>query len=113
MYQKKIERIDGLSLLDFNHDTRPNYWFYSLLIDKRKYGMDRDELLLRLAEKGIQTRPVWGLIHEQRPYEKNQTYAIENATKLAQIILNIPCSSNLNVNEVLEVVDVIENLKSK
>lgn len=112
-YQKHIEGINGLSLLDFNKDTRPNYWFYSLIIDKQKYGLDRDELLKGLDKKGIQTRPVWGLIHEQKPYERNQTYAIETASKLVQTILNIPCSSNLNVNEVIEVVDVIKDLKSK
>lgn len=112
-YRDNIERINGLSLLNFKKGTRPNYWFYSLVIDKKEYGMDRDELLLKLAENGIQTRPVWGLIHEQKPYAKNQAYAIEKAKKYAKIILNIPCSSNLGIDEVLKVVDVLGNLKSK
>ncbi|WP_085992724.1 LegC family aminotransferase [Oceanobacillus senegalensis] len=111
-YQENIKRIKGLSLLDFKAGTRPNYWFYSLVIDKKAYGIDRDQLLVKLAENGIQTRPIWGLIHEQKPYVNNQAYAIEKAKKYVQFILNIPCSSSLRRVEVLKVTDVLGKLES-
>lgn len=110
-YKKEIEKIDGLSILNFNEDTRSNHWFYSLLIDKDIYGLDRDELLKKLNEKNIQTRPIWGLIHEQKPYKDNQSYKIERANYYIDRILSIPCSTNLSQEDTKYVCDILRELK--
>jgi perosamine synthetase len=103
LYQEAIAKIEGLTLLPFRTDTRANHWFYSIIVDKEKYGLDRDELLRKLNEQNIQTRPLWGLIHKQKPYLHCQTYEIEKAYYYEENLLNIPCSSNLS-NEDVEVV---------
>lgn len=103
LYQEAIAKIEGLTLLPFRADTRANHWFYSVIVDKRKYGIDRDELLRKLNEQNIQTRPLWGLIHKQRPYLHCQSFEIEKAYYYEENLLNIPCSSNLS-NEDVEVV---------
>ena len=87
----------GLKLLPFRKDIRPNYWFYSYISE------DRDRLLNLLGDKGIQTRPVWRLIHTLKPYINSQTYQIDKAIYYYDHILNIPCSTNL-VNEDLKTV---------
>ena len=110
IYQEEIRKIEGLNLQDFNQGTRPNYWFYSLLIDQQTYGLGRDELLQKLSENKIQTRPIWGLIHQQKPYQKSQAYKIEKASYYIDKILNIPCSSNLTEEEVRQVCQVLKNL---
>jgi len=79
LYKEAIEQIEGLTLLPFRHDTRANHWFYSVIVDKEKYGLDRDELMLKLNNKSIQTRPLWRLVHKQKPYVNNQAYRIERA----------------------------------
>ena len=79
LYKKGIENIEGLTLLPFREDTRSNHWFYSVIVDKDKYGIDRDELLRKLNDDNIQTRPLWSLIHKQKPYLNNQSYKIEKA----------------------------------
>ena len=38
-------------MLTVPEGTSPNYWFYSLLIDKNEYGMDRKEINGFLGEK--------------------------------------------------------------
>ena len=105
LYKQAIENIEGLSLLPFRTDTRANHWFYSVIVDKEKYGVDRDELLRKLNDNNIQTRPLWGLIHKQKPYLKNQAYSIEKALFYEKNLINIPCSSNLTEDEVKVVVE--------
>ncbi|MFJ5747628.1 LegC family aminotransferase [Peribacillus frigoritolerans] len=100
LYRNAIESIEGLTLLSFRNDTRANHWFYSVLVDKEKFGMDRDELLIKLNENKIQTRPLWGLMHKQKPYIENQGYKIEEAEFYERNLLNIPCSSNLAEEDV-------------
>ena len=79
VYKETIESIEGLTLLPFRDDTRSNHWFYSVILDKDKYGIDRDELPKKLNDENIQTRLLWSLIHKQKPYLNNQSYRIEKA----------------------------------
>ena len=111
LYKQEIDTIEGLSILNFNKNTRSNHWFYSLLIDEEKYGLSRDELLNKLNENKIQTRPIWGLIHEQKPYMNNQAYKIEKASYYINRVLNIPCSTSLTKEEVKYVCEILRELK--
>jgi len=104
LYKQAIENIEGLTLLPFREDTRANHWFYSVIVDKEKYGIDRDELLRKLNEENIQTRPLWRLIHKQKPYLNNQTYKIEKAYYYEENLINVPCSSNLSEEDVKVVI---------
>ncbi len=108
LYKKAIENIEGLTLLPFREDTRSNHWFYSVIVDKDKYGIDRDELLRKLNNDNIQTRPLWSLIHKQKPYLNNQSYKIEKAEFYEKNLINLPCSSNLSEEEVGVVVEKLE-----
>ena len=111
IYKEELEKIEGLEILPFVEGIRANHWFYSLKIDKEKYGIGRDELLQKLVDAGIQTRPIWGLIHQQKPYADCQSYEIEKALYYYDRILNLPCSSNLTEKEVYQVIEKIKELK--
>lgn len=102
IYEESINKIEGLRLLEFTSAARNNYWFYSLVIEG--YSKSRDELLNYLNKNGVQTRPIWGLIHNQKPYVKNQTYKLEKADYYLERVLNIPCSTNLTKEDILYVV---------
>ena len=111
IYKEELEKIEGLEILPFVKGIRANHWFYSLKIDKEKYGIGRDELLQKLVDAGIQTRPIWGLIHQQKPYSACQNYKIEKALYYYDRILNLPCSSNLTEEEVYQVIEKIKEFK--
>jgi len=110
LYYKNSFRNGGLSILDFNEGTEPNYWFYSLIVDKEVYGMNKEDLMLKLQEYGIQTRPIWGLIHQQQPYLNHQAYRIEKSIFYANRILNIPCSTGLTSKDADYVIEIIKSL---
>ncbi|MBU3131822.1 LegC family aminotransferase [Clostridium gasigenes] len=102
IYKEHIDKIPGLRLLEFNKTARNNYWFYSLILEG--YSIERDELLKHMQRSGVQTRPIWGLIHTQRPYNNNQTFKIEKANYYLERTLNIPCSTNLTNKDILYIV---------
>lgn len=110
LYKRKLKNIEGLLVLDFKKDLEPNYWFYSVFIDESKYPLSRDQLIKKLQEKGIQTRPIWGLIHHQKPYKNCKNYKIEKAEYYINHILNIPCSSNLRKSDVEYVIESLKEI---
>ncbi|WP_077597052.1 LegC family aminotransferase [Oceanobacillus kimchii] len=106
-YQDKLESISGLSLIPFRKETRPNYWFYGMVISEQ-YSCNRNELMEKLAKEGIQSRPIWDLIHQQKPYRERQAYQINYSSKLLNHVINIPCSSNLTEKEIDRVISTLE-----
>ncbi len=106
-YLRLLDGIPGLSLLPFREGCRANHWFYSLYVDEEAAGLDRDRLMEALLEEGIQCRPVWKLIHTQKAYEKEVCYRIERAPEYRNRVLNLPCSTNLRVEEVAYVAAAI------
>lgn len=107
-YKAEFDAVDGLKILDFGKNIRPNYWFYALYVEK-PYVLDRDQMIQFLATKKIQARPIWGLISEQKPYVGSQTYQIEEANRYLQRVVNIPCSTNLTLEDAKYVVECLKN----
>ncbi|MBN1067758.1 LegC family aminotransferase [Clostridium botulinum] len=106
-YKSNIEKIKGLSLLKFSDDIKPNYWFYSLVIGN-EYPLKRDELIKYLLSKGIQSRPIWGLIQDQKPYTKCEVYDVKKAKYYIDKIINIPCSTNLKKDDIDIVIEALK-----
>jgi len=106
-YKVAVTYIPGLSLLDFRPGTRSNHWFYSLCCNP-PYPMNRDELIEAMKMQNIQMRPVWGLIHEQKPYEGSLEYKIEKAISYQRQIVNLPCSTNLSAEDAERVATVLK-----
>ncbi|MDC1038363.1 LegC family aminotransferase [Candidatus Marinimicrobia bacterium] len=103
-YQSTIENIDGLSLSKVPDYADSNHWMNLLKIDSKVYNQDREVLMKRLEGNGIQTRPVWKLNHEQKPYKDYQHFKVEKAEKLVKNSLCLPSSSNLsnkNLNKIV------------
>lgn len=107
-YQNYFLTNKDFSILPFSNEINSNYWFYSIVIENQKYSLK--ELIEYFAEKGIQTRPIWGLIHLQKPYSNSQAYKIERASEYVSKVLNIPCSSNLTQSEVENVINAFEKI---
>lgn len=101
IYKREINDIKGVFLLPFKQIFRTNCWFYSLYLDG--FSLNRDELIQRFAANRIQTRPIWGLIHQQKPYQNCFAYKIEKAQDYHNKIVNIPCSTNLTEDDVRRV----------
>ncbi|NCC07569.1 MAG: LegC family aminotransferase [Clostridia bacterium] len=105
-YMNQLDGKNGYSILDFREGVRSNKWFYSLyLSDDAKYT--RDEIIAKLKEHKIQSRPIWGLINEQADYPKCEAYAIGSAKHYEERVVNIPCSTSLTKEDAQRVVDTL------
>lgn len=109
LYRKFIKGIENIKLLPYDENIRPNYWFYPLLVEANSV-LNIDDIIRKFGEYKIQTRPIWGLIHEQTPYKNCESYNIEQALYYQRHIINIPCSSNLTADNVYTVVSVLKEI---
>lgn len=103
-YDRYCLRLAGFEegkLKSFRRGTFSNKWFYALEVADST--IDMRTLVNELSEGGVQTRTIWGLIHQQKPYQNCIAYQIEQAEYYSKCILNLPCSTNLTEDEIIEV----------
>lgn len=117
LYKELLSGFEYAQLKEFREGTYSNKWFYSLEIDIDKIKGSIKDIIQELQKVGIQTRAIWGLIHEQIPYCKAMTYDIEKAKYYSNRILNLPCSTHISEEEIKYVVtnikQVIYNMRKK
>jgi len=107
IYQKYVEsmgNIEHLEMAPLPDYSDNNHWMNLVQIDSEHYSEDRETLMQRLENNGIQTRPVWTLNHLQVPYRNCQTYRIKKAEELVYNSLCLPSSTNLTENNLNQVI---------
>ena len=100
IYCKLFENYQNGKMVTFRNGTSSNKWFYSFNINRDNIKMSMHEIIAELEKKGIQTRAIWGLISEQKPYKCEKTYKIEKASYYAERILNIPSSTQITIDDI-------------
>ena len=112
-YDLYYDLFDGFTmgkLMPFRKGTDSNRWFYSLCIDRSKVRASMRDIIIGLQERNIETRTIWGLINEQKPYSQEITYQLEKAPYFADRILNLPCSTQITAEEIYYVAETVKCL---
>lgn len=110
LYKELFDGFEYGKVMPFRDGTDPNYWFYSLCIDRNHIATSMREIIVACHDKGFETRAIWGLINEQKPYEGEETYKLEQAPYYANRILNIPSSTQIREEEIKYVADELKRL---
>lgn len=113
LYAELFEGYELAKLIPFREGTSSNKWFYSLEINRDKIKASMREIITSLEESGVQTRAIWGLINEQIPYQKEDTYKLEKAPYYADRILNIPSSTQITREDIEYTVEQIKDVLEK
>ena len=108
LYKKLFEGYELGKIVEFREGTYSNKWFYSLEIDMNKINGSLRDIITKLEEKGVQTRAIWGLIHEQVPFKNYIAYEMEKAPYYSSCILNFPCSTQITEEEIQYVAEQIK-----
>ncbi len=105
-YNEFLKNIDGIVLPPEMSWAKNVYWMYSILV-KDNFGLDRDHLLEKLAQSGIDNRPFFYPLHTMPPYKENTPYPI--AEELSAKGLNLPSSVKLSENDLRKIASVLRS----
>ena len=110
LYKSLFDGFEYATLMPFREGTESNKWFYSLCIDRNYIKATMKEIIIACHERGFETRAIWGLINEQKPYRGEETYNLEKAPYYAERILNIPSSTSIKEEEIRYVAEQVKDL---
>lgn len=106
-YQHTLGQLPGVKFMpeaDFGRSTR---WLSCLTIDSEKFGCDRDQICLALAEHNIESRPVWKPLHLQPVFADCESIGGEVSEALFEHGLCLPSGSNLTPENLTQIVNII------
>jgi perosamine synthetase len=109
LYNKLLSDVNGITLPVERKDVKNIYWLYSVLVEEN-YPISRDDLILKLRENGIQSRPFFMPVHKMPPYKECRTGDMSVTDDIAKRGINLPSSVGLNEDEIRQVCDVIKKL---
>ncbi|MGB9694332.1 MAG: DegT/DnrJ/EryC1/StrS family aminotransferase [Fervidobacterium sp.] len=114
LYNSLLKDVNGVVLHPEMKWAKNIYWLYSILINEKKFGASRDQLMTELAEKGIETRRFFYPIHTMPPYKKYANHsAFHVANELSSKGINLPSSTKLTEENIKEITQLIKCSQSK
>ena len=111
-YSEELKGLEEKELITLHPEmpwAKCAYWMYCILVED-KFGMSRDELMKRLEEKEIETRPFFYPVHIMPPHKNNEKFPV--AEELSRKGINLPSAVNLTEEMIMRVVDAIIGIKS-
>ncbi|MCW5976529.1 MAG: DegT/DnrJ/EryC1/StrS family aminotransferase [Bryobacteraceae bacterium] len=106
-YREAFADVGGIEAMPEAAYGLHTNWLSCFLIDPPRFGWSRDQLIARLDEAGVETRPVWKPMHLQPLYAASPRYGGEVAEDLFRRGICLPSSSSLTVAEQLHVVNQV------
>jgi perosamine synthetase len=83
----------------------PVFWLYTVLIEGGSRGVMR-----RLAEEGIQSRPLWQCLHRNAPYRDSERIGGEVGEAIQRDALSLPSSVGLSEQDQDRVISALRSI---
>lgn len=113
IYRQALADVPGLSFFEDHVGVRHNYSYFPIFIDAAQYGMTRDELYAKMAERGIMGRRYfYPLISEFSPYRNLPSASkdhLPNAHRIADSVICLPLHHELSTADIDLIVTTIRN----
>lgn len=110
IYLKEFKEFKYGKLLGFRDGTLSNKWFLSLCLDIECIDCELKDLIEELKVQGVETRPIWGLIHMQKPYANDMAYKMDRSLYYYKRVLNIPSSTQLVEDDIVNASNIIKKV---
>ncbi|HIA06956.1 MAG TPA: DegT/DnrJ/EryC1/StrS family aminotransferase [Flavobacteriales bacterium] len=112
-YNEALSEIDWIQTPELNDDYRHGWQSYVLLIDEAKAPMGRNEMMEKLQEQGVSTRPGTHAVHMLGLYAGKYGYKpddLPNSKTANNCTMAIPLHNNMSKEDYEYVVDMIKSL---
>lgn len=112
LYCEGLKDIPGIQTYSYREDIDYNYAYFPVKVTE-EYGMSRDELWIRLKEKGIGTRKLYDKLTCDFNCYKNKGYIrkTDYADKAKRMALDLPMYGNLDEQDIINICEVVKILR--
>jgi perosamine synthetase len=113
MYKTLLKNIPGIAFVKEFENLKNTYWLVTIIIDKEKFGCDRDSLKELLRKNNIDSRPVFYPIHQMPPYIKYNIGEFPNSNYASKNGLSLPSSFSLSSEKIKHICNCLIDIYKK
>ncbi|WP_027624875.1 LegC family aminotransferase [Clostridium lundense] len=106
LYNKLLCNVKGITLSVEKEWVSNVQWLYSIVVED-EYSITRDELIKRLAENGIESRPFFMAVHNMPPFKGSKHGSMKVTEELEERGLNLPSSVSLSKDDIMKICTII------
>lgn len=106
-YRDAFADLPGINLMPQAERGLHTNWLSCFLLDERKFGLSRDQLIATLDAANIESRPVWKPMHLQPLYQACECFGGQVAEDLYLRGICLPSSSSLTFEDQLYVINTV------
>src|SRR3990167_7002041 len=109
-YKEFLSNIPGISLLECDETTEPNYQYLIIFINQEKSSVSRDELQKILFFENVLARRYFYPGCAQMPYylRKENCFYLPHTEKISQQVLALPTGGNVTEEDIKKIASVIK-----
>lgn len=111
-YIEQLSKVPGIDPMVQAPWADSVFWLFSVLVDETKYGMNSRQLLTRLGEAGIQSRPLCQPMNLSPAHVDLHSTDCPVSDRLFQEGLSLPCSVGLGKSQ-SKVISTLKQLSSE
>ena len=110
LYVEKLKNTPGITVMQPRStvDLCPNYWLSTILVEPEQAGFTYQDLSARLAEAGIESRPLWKPMHLQPVFRNAPAYVNGVSESRFQQGLCLPSGPLVTDDDVDKIVEIIK-----
>ena len=112
LYRELLSQVDGIKIFGDIDGVKHNYSYFPILVDKKRFGINRDELYEKLKKHDILSRRYfYPLISQFAAYKDIASAKRENlpvASRISEEILCLPLYSELADSDIERIVSLIK-----
>jgi perosamine synthetase len=111
-YRARLAGVPGIGFQPTAAWAEPAPWMFCITVDKQRFGRSRDELMERLQQANIETRPFFLPVHSLPPYRAaggSSPQDLPVTTRLASQGVSLPSYAALAEADVDRVADAIQD----
>lgn len=112
-YVRALAGVPGITFMPEAPWGRHTRWLTALTIDPALFGADREAVRLALEQEDIEARPVWKPMHLQPVFAAFARRGGQVAEELFQNGLCLPSGSNLSLDDLARVVEVVRAVRRR
>lgn len=113
LYREFLRDVSGIIFQKEKEYVKNVYWMNGIIIDKNKFGLNRDELMNKLKRNGIDSRVFFTGMHRQKSlynYGCNSLGDYTISEWLEENGLYLPSGSQLSENQIYEICNTIKQI---
>jgi perosamine synthetase len=110
-YRRRLPDIKGICFQPKADWAEPAPWLFSIVIDEKEFGCNRDQLADYLLRNGIDTRPFFIPLHSLPPFRKESAARGESlpvTEQLAASGINLPTHAMLTEGDISRICNCIK-----